>query len=167
MDTFTVKTDLRETNYLPEYFYKEVNTDNISNHKEGIPFIQRAKIHNPLEIRKLYFSYQNTCTDLRGIEDLKNLEDFCIVGAAADMESLSKCRKLKSIIIYDPCMIHDLECFLSHPSIQIIDLRGYLTNYDSIEVGYLINEFKKRGVTLNAKSIQKGQDRPDLYQARL
>jgi hypothetical protein len=143
MSEFMVREYLYDTNKKTEKFAGDIIKQGTDDY---IPFTKRAKIENPLDIRKLTFIYQNACTDLRGIEELENLEEFYIIGCAADMTSLSKCKKLKSITIYD------LECFLTHPSIKYIDFKdGYLTNYSKIEFDNMIEKFKERDIMVNVQ----------------
>lgn len=142
MTEFIVRNDLRGHNCLPEYFRKKRRNPHRLN--TFLPFTEKAGINESdfADITSIVLDYQNTCTDLRGIEKLVNLEKFSIVGAAADMTSLSKCLKLKEILIYDPCVINDLEALLGHPSLKSIVLHGYLTNYDEKELQQLKEKFK-------------------------
>jgi hypothetical protein len=141
---FEVTTDLRKHNCLPEYFSKEIWKRQVSLDNTFLPFTEKARIDESdfLDITSIDLSYQNTCTDLRGIEKLVNLETFYIIGAAADMTSLSKCLKLKEIIIGDPCLINDLEALIDHPSLRILRLYGCLTNYDENELQILKEKFR-------------------------
>lgn len=109
--------------------------------------IDFKKIPNPLKIKVFNTGFNINLTDLRGIECLENLELF--VGEnndLADMISLSKCKKLKSVIVRSGMGIWDLEAFLGHPTIKLLYFYCPPTNYEELYLYKLIKKFKKQGI---------------------
>lgn len=129
---FIIKNDMRKNNHVSMFG----NIVTINHKNKPVEFTKKTGILPELyeTITEIEFSYQNTCLDLHGIEKLVNLEKITMMGALADMTSLANCKKLKEIHIVDSCMIDDLEALNNHPTLEILNLHGFLTNYDKTYV---------------------------------
>jgi hypothetical protein len=143
-----VDVDMRDDDNIPVYthgnFSRKMTLRGkiVDELKPVIPFSNRIYVDDPSTVTDIIMSYQNTVTDLRGIEEFTSLETFEIIGAMADFTSLAKCKNLKKVICYDSCLINDIEAFMYHPSIEEINLEGKLTNYNYERIIDLLKGFK-------------------------